>query len=249
MCGLPRTLGPLVGVLLLFGAEVCAQGDQDADFLFRAPHGSAGVRLGANLPRASGGIFDFVTEQLTLEKGDFRAASIGGEAAFRIIPRLDAVVGVDYLSRTSPSEVRAFSDENDNPITQETRLMQLPITASLRFYLTPKGESVGQYAWVPARFAPYLGAGGGATWYRFSQTGEFVDEQTLVIFEDDFRSAGWGSVFLAYGGVEFNISRRMFADFQIRYSWADAKLGRDFRGFDPIDLAGLRAIGGFHVRY
>jgi len=125
----------------------------------------------------------------------------------------------------------------------------VPLTASARFYLIPKGEALGSHAWVASRLAPYVGAGGGATWYKLLQTGEFVDEETLAIFGDDFVSSGWSPVFLAYGGLEINISKWLFADFQVRYSWADADLGGDFRGFEPIDLAGLRATGGFHVRY
>ncbi len=250
MLVLLRRFGPLFTILFcLIPAAFAQAGNQDQDFFFEAPRGSAGVRIGANFPRANGGIFDFMTDQLTLEKEDFRAASIGGEVAFAVLPRLDIVVGVDYMRRTLTSEVRDFTDESDNPILQDTRLTQVPLTASARFYLIPKGEALGSHAWVPSRMSPYVGAGGGATWYRLMQTGEFVDEQTLAIFEDDFVSSGWGPVFLAYGGVEVNISRWMFADFQVRYSWADAKLGRDFRGFDPIDLNGLRATGGFHVRY
>jgi len=38
-------------------------------------------------------------------------------------------------------------------------------------------------------------------------------------------------------------------DFQVKYEWAENDLGIDFRGFDPIDLSGVRATGGFFMRF
>jgi hypothetical protein len=34
-----------------------------------------------------------------------------------------------------------------------------------------------------------------------------------------------------------------------RYLWAAAKLGRDFQGFDPIDLAGFKLSAGMNVLF
>jgi hypothetical protein len=38
--------------------------------------------------------------------------------------------------------------------------------------------------------------------------------------------------------------KRLFATFELRYVWADARLERDFVDFEPIDLAGARTSGG-----
>ncbi len=58
-------------------------------------------------------------------------------------------------------------------------------------YLADPGRSIGRFAWIPNRFAPYVGAGGGAMWYRFRQEGDFIDFDTLKVFPDTFDSDGW----------------------------------------------------------
>jgi outer membrane protein W len=158
-------------------------------------------------------------------------------------------VGFDYSRTTTSSEVREFVDEFDLPITQQTRLSQLPLTGSLRFFPAGKGRQVGQYAWIARRVAPYIGAGGGVTWYRFRQWGEFVDFRDLIIFADDLTSDGWAPTLQVLGGVEINLSRRLAVAVEARYHWADADLGPDFTGFDPIDLSGLQTTGGLLIRF
>lgn len=225
------------------------QGQRRPDFLFDPPTGSAGFRLGGSFPRADSQIFDFVTEQLTLDRDDFRAMVFGVDLAFRLNDYLDVVAGFDYSRSTSSSEVRDFVDESNLPITQQTRFSRLPLTGTARFFPAGKGEQVGQYAWIPRRVAPYIGAGGGVTWYQFQQSGEFVDFRDLTIFADRLTSDGWAPIVHVLGGLEINLNRRLFLGLEARYAWADAELGLDFSGFDPIDLSGFQTTGGLHIRF
>ncbi len=243
-----RRLGLLF--VLAFLVQLAVFGQQDSpDFLFSDPLGSLGFRMGMNLPFANSEVFDLVTDQLTLEKGDFRALSLGGDLAFVVHPRLEIVGSFEYMRSTTPSEVRDFVDESDQPILQETRLTRIPLTVAAKFFPLPRGRSFGRYAWTPSRVSPYVGAGGGALYYRFQQDGEFVDFQDLSIFEEHFRSQGWSPVIFGLGGLELNLTRRLFLDFQLRYEWAENDLESDFQGFDPIDLSGVRATGGVFVRF
>lgn len=219
------------------------------DFYFEPPAGSVALRLGGLFPRADSQVFDFITEELTLERNDFRGPNFGMDVGIRLNDYLDLVVGFDYSRTTNLSEVRDFVDELDLPITQQTRMAQLPLTGSVRFFPAGKGRQVGQYAWIPRRVAPYVGAGGGVTWYRFRQWGEFVDFRDLIIFEDDLTSDGWAPTLQVLGGVEINLSRRLAIAIEARYAWADADLGPDFTGFDPIDLSGLQTTGGLLIRF
>jgi len=202
-----------------------------------------------NLPFANSGVFDLVTDQLTLEKADFRSFSFGGELAFTIHPRLDIVASVEYMGSRTPSEVRGYLNEADQPITQETTLKRIPVTGAVKFFLVPRGREFGRFAWTPSRFVPYVGGGGGALFYSFQQDGDFVDFQDLSIFEEHFRSQGWSPVVFGLGGLEVSLTRRLFLDFQLRYEWAENDLEADFRGFDPIDLSGVRATGGLFFRF
>ncbi|RPJ86869.1 MAG: hypothetical protein EHM18_04000 [Acidobacteria bacterium] len=245
-----RPLGLLFFLAFLVPLTVVAEPPQDSpDFLFSKPLGALGFRTGMNFPFANSEVFDLVTDQLTLEKGDFRAFSVGGDVAFSVHPQLDIVGSFEYMRSTTPSEVRDFVDEADLPILQETQLSRMPLTAAVKFYPLPRGRSYGSFAWTPARISPYFGGGGGGLYYRFQQQGEFVDFQDLSIFSEDFRSDGWSPIVFGLGGLEVNLTQRLYIDFQLRYEWAESDLQSDFQGFDPIDLSGLRATGGLFVRF
>jgi hypothetical protein len=43
------------------------------------------------------------------------------------------------------------------------------------------------------------------------------------------------------------VFKRVYATMDARYLWADAELGLDWVGFEPIDLTGFRLSGGVNV--
>jgi hypothetical protein len=219
------------------------------DFLFGRPKFSFGIRGGWNFARADSEIFEFVSERLTIERGDFGAPLIGLDLAYRINERLAAVFGFEYSRADIQSEDRKYEGTDDLPITQETKLSEIPLTGSLKFYLITQGQEISRFAWVPNSVAPYVGGGGGFIWYRFYHAGDFVDFDDLSIFFDEFLSEGWGATAHVFGGVEFKLIPRLFFTFEMRYSWADAELSGSFVGFEPIDLSGLRTSFGIEVLF
>jgi hypothetical protein len=52
-----------------------------------------------------------------------------------------------------------------------------------------------------------------------------------------------------FGGVDVRVFKRVSVTVDGRYLWAADDLGRDFLGFDPIDLAGFRLSGGVNVNF
>ncbi len=82
---------------------------------------SVGVRGEWMFASASSDIFDFVTEQLTLEKSSFDAPGFGMDLAINLTERLDLVTGFDYAKSTTPSEYRDFIDNQNLPIQQIAR--------------------------------------------------------------------------------------------------------------------------------
>ena len=115
---------------------------------------------------------------------DFSSGSIALDVAFRVSPRMDALFSVGTARSTMNSEFRDWLDNNDQPIRQSTVFQRVPLTGSIRVYLGNPGRSIGRFAWVPKRYAPYVGAGGGVMWYQFNQDGDFVDFTTLKVFPD-----------------------------------------------------------------
>jgi hypothetical protein len=217
------------------------------DFLFGRPSGWAGVRGSWLLPRAGSDWYDFVTDQLTLDNGDFRAPAIAADLGFVLAPRLDGVIGIEYGRSKTLSEYRNFVDNNRLPIEQLTTVKQLNISGSIKVPLVSRGREITRLVWIPKTVVPYAGAGGGVMWYSMEQTGDFVDYFDLSVFSDIFRSNGWTPSAHVFGGVDVRIFRSWFITVDARYLWAAGDLGRDWIDFDPIDLTGTHLSVGFNV--
>jgi hypothetical protein len=237
----------LLGAVLIV-PELQAQSGGDG-FLFKHPHVTWSFRGGYAVPSASSDIFSFTTSQLTVARHDFDALTFGTDLAIRLSPRVDLFFGGSYAGEKTPSEFRNWVDQNNLPIQQTTSFVRLPLTAGLKAYLTPRGRSIGKYAWIPARYALYAGAGVGAMWYRFRQTGDFVDYQTLDVFPDQMESEGWAPTAQGLLGLEVSLMTRLAVSVEGRYTLARADLSKDFQGFNPIDLSGASATVGLAVRF
>jgi hypothetical protein len=245
----PRLAGVLIAAALLGAAPALAQSTGDG-FLFRTPKGSFSLRAGYDRAFASGDIFSFVTNELTVQRSDFGALTVAGDLAATIDPRTDLVFGIAWSGSRTGSEYRHWLDNNNLPINQTTALERVPLTASIRRYLGPRGRAVGSFAWVPTQVSPYVGAGLGAMWSRFRQYGDFIDFATdsNSVFTDDFRSESWTLTAHAFAGVEMALGPRTFLITEARYTWARTSLGSDFSGFGRMDLSGLAVTVGFGFR-
>jgi opacity protein-like surface antigen len=260
-------LGPLVllpATAFGDGPDETGSGAEEApqprlDFRFEAPRVSLGLRGGWAFNRAEGEIYDFLTDQLTLEKSDFNAPAGAIDFSLRLTSWMDAVFGVEYTGRETSSEDCCFTDVLGNPIEQDTRLTQVPLTFSLKLYPIGRGRQVGQYAWIRKSVVPYVGGGIGPTWYELKQKGEFVhvtdpddpgddfcQGEAACIFEDVFTSDDWTFAQHAFLGVDIKITRNLGLILEGRYYWADADVEGDYIGFDPIDLDGARVMIGIN---
>jgi hypothetical protein len=257
-----KTIFSLFLVLLLGGASLMvprplqAQ-DMGEDFMFRTPKVTLSFTLGYGIRSAGSDLFDEVIREFTLEKGDFYAPVVGGGIAFFLKERMDLAFEASYSKSSSWSEYTDFVGTDDFPIEQETQFTQVPLTASLRYFLSDRGRSIGNLSWIPTTWAPYIGVGGGRIWYEFSQAGEFIDfldpgceTEGCPIYNDMVLSEGWAWVGHAFGGVQWALSPQIVITAEGRYSLADADLDRaSFRGYEPLDLSGFQATLGFGIRF
>lgn len=241
-------LAAIFGVAALTAAAP-ANAQSGRGFLFDAPDVILGARGGVGLASASSDIYDFVTDELTLSRSDFYGFSAFGDLGYRVMPRVDLIASVGYIGRVARSESRRFEGTDDLPIRQRTEFRRVPLTAGIRLYPLAPGRLVGSYAWIPAKLVPYVGGSAGAMWYRFRQSGEFVDEVTLDIFEDQLDSSGWAPTAEAFAGLEYTLTPRIAITGEGRYTWAEAELSNAFEGFEPIDLAGFAATIGVSFRH
>jgi hypothetical protein len=225
-----------------------AQGGGDG-FLFRTPAGEVSFRGGFDRASAGSDIFAFTVKQLTLSRQDFSSPTFTTDVDYRLTPRLDARFSVGISQSTTPSEFRDFVDNNRQPIQQTTAFIRVPLTVSIKACLANPGRSVGRFAWIPSRYVPYVGGGGGAMWYRFRQEGDFIDFATSKVFADAFLSQGWAPTAQAFIGTDVSLSPRFAVTAEGRYQWARSRLSTDFSQFQPIDLSGFAVTAGFSVRY
>jgi hypothetical protein len=237
------------GALALPSAGAAQQ--RERDFLFRTPRATLGLRVGYARPSASSEIFDFTSEQLTIDRSDYASATWGGELAIRITPRVDVAIDAGYAKSRTPSEMRDWVDNNDLPIQQTTEFRRVPLTAGLKLYLTDRGRAIGRFAWIPRAWSPFVGAGAGWVWYSFTQTGDFVDFNTdnLEIYPDSYISEGHTPTMHVFGGADWSLSPTFFLTAEGRYKWAKADMSQDFVGFDRMDLSGFQATAGISVRF
>lgn len=243
-----RSATVLVSLLTLGAAVPAAAQSQGNGYLFGRPNISVTVRGGYAHANASSDLFDQVVTDLTLKKGDFSGVTGGAELAFTLSDRFSASVDLGYSRSSKSSWFRDFVDNNDRNIEQTTEFERLPLMVNVRAYLTPLGRSVGRLAWIPSRIVPWVGAGAGIMRYRFHQYGDFIDFQTTNVFRADFDTQEWTSAFQGLAGVDFSVTPHVAITGDARYLWAKAPVGRDFSGFNRIDLSGVTATLGLTYR-
>ena len=219
------------------------------DFLLGRPRATIGARGSFLKASANSDIFDFVTEQLAIDKSDFNTGSFGFEAGYSITPRFDIIGSFDVNAMNHPSDYRLLEDNRGLPIQQTTELEQLNLTLTAKYSLLPRGRAISRLAWIPRTFIPYIGAGGGYGRYEFRQSGDFVDYADFHVFSDTFTSRGWSPTVHVLGGTDIQVMRHLMLSFEARYSWQKADLSQDFIDFAPIDLGGLRFGAGIHLGF
>lgn len=242
----------IVVVALVAGLPVASAAQSDrppvapplpSDFMLGRPKGFIAVDGGFLFANAGSDVYDFIREQLTIEKKAFNAPILGGRMGFALSPRVELAVLYEQSQASAESEYRDFVDNQRLPITQTTGLKESHIAASVRWSLLPSGRRVSRFAWIPRTVTPFVGAGAGAIKYTFEQYGSFVDYQTLRVFNSTFRSEGWAPSAHAFAGADIRVYRKIYLAGEARYTWSSATLSQDFEDFDPITLAGVR-VGG-----
>lgn len=240
---------------LLLAASFAApmlQAQDGRGFLFRQPRVVVTLFGGLALANAGSDLFEFTTDELTLDRSDFASADFGGDFAFRVGQQFDLVFAMSSASSRERSEFRDWVDGDDQPIEQVTKFQRVPVSLSLRFHPLERGRQVGSFAWIPARFDPWIGAGVGRMKYSFRQAGDFIDFETdpdnPIVFTDDFRSEGWANLLQASAGAGWSMTPRLQLTGELKYVHSSAELDGDFVGFDRLDLSGLATTLGLSFR-
>lgn len=176
-------------------------------------------------------VFDF---------SDFNSASIGTEWLIPIGDYFEAGGGIGFTRRTVPTIYTGYTHPGGAEIEQELKLRNVPLTATVRVLPLGRGSA----------FQPYLGGGIGVNFWRYSETGDFIDftRVGLPIFRDSYVATGTAIGPVAVFGVRVPVGSASFGG-EIRYQKAEGDLDElDFLA-PKIDLGGFHYVATFGIRF
>jgi len=183
-----------------------------------------------------------LTDALAFEIGDFRSGHVFGEWNVALGDHIEFGAGLGIYGRTVPTVYLDLVDENGLEIEQDVRLRVVPITGLVRFLPFGRAGDV----------QPYAGVGVSALNYRYSEIGEFVDGNTLEVFEDRYTATGVAPGLVLLGGVRFPLGGDIYGlGIEGRYQTGEGETGGLESGFlaDTIDLGGGQLNVTFLIRF
>ena len=230
-----RTLTVLAFALISAASPVAAQ--QSVNFNFGA---FTPFREDAR-SRSDGRSDDVLVNNLNVydfEINDFDSVTFGGEWLVALGSHAEAGLGLGFYSDSVDSVDRDQVDEDFSEIEQEFKLRIVPFTATFRFL--PLGRT--------SAVQPYIGGGVGLFWWRYSESGEFVDLDD-TIFRGTYIGEGGTAGPVIFGGVRFGLGSWDLGG-EIRYQKAEGELPAD-QGFSgsKIDLGGFNYLLTFNIRF
>jgi hypothetical protein len=178
-----------------------------------------------------------------LEIGDFNRVTFGGEWLYGVSEYLEVGAGLGFYQRALETVYADLVDEDGTEIAQELKLRVIPVTATVR--LLPLGRD--------SAVQPYVGGGIGIFNWRYSEIGEFVDDEGFIF---DNRREPYVADGNAVGPVILGGVRALIGDAWSvggEFRWQSAKgdgllESGDFLG-DKIDLGGWTTSFTFGFRF
>ncbi len=164
---------------------------------------------------------------LAFDPKDFSGATVGGEWLIGLGDYLEAGIGAGFYQRTVPSVYDRKVRDDGRELEQDLKLRIIPMSATIRFLPVGRGG-----------VEPYVGAGIGAFNWRYSEVGEFIDDDGFT-FSDRFVASGTAAGPVILGGIRFPVADVWTVGVVVRYQLAEGKclLEKEFLG-DKFVLGG-----------
>jgi hypothetical protein len=176
-----------------------------------------------------------------LEIGDFNGFTFGGEWLYGLTNYIEVGGSVGYYKKTVETVYADEVDEFGNDIAQDLKLRVVPITATVRFLPLGRGS-----------FEPYVGGGVGFFPWRYTEIGEFIDDEGFIFsnVQDPFDGSGTaiGPVLLAGIRAPMADVFSLGGEFRWQRAVGDDLLEEGFLG-DKIDLGGWNFNVTFGFRF
>jgi hypothetical protein len=209
-------------------------------------------RGGWFFPTGNSDFWDENEQVFTIETGDFDDFIFGVTLLTPVNNHVEVGFNVDFYDDGVVSEYRDFTDSNGFPILHDSKLDVVPMTVDFRILpggRTSEHRSRGRY--IQRKPAVYFGGGVGVSYWKYEESGDFIDFQLdpPEIYSDRFKDDGFALTLQAVAGVEVPLGARWNAIAEARYTWADDDLSGDFAGLGTLDLGGLAVYAGVGFRF
>jgi hypothetical protein len=171
---------------------------------------------------------------------DFNGASVGADWLVPIGEYLEAGAGVQFTTRAVDTIYDLYSRPDGSEIEQQLKLRIVPVTATIR--VLPLGRH--------AAVQPYVGGGIGINFWRYAETGDFIDftQPGNPIFRGNFVDSGTAIGPVAVFGVRAPIGNVTIGG-EVKYQKAEGDLDtRDFLA-PKIDLGGFHYLATVGIRF
>ena len=184
-------------------------------------------------------LVDIQDQGLFFDVKDFNGALVEGEWLVGVSDFLEAGVGVGFYQRTVPSIYRDLTKATGEEIDQDLKLRDVPFVATVRFLPIGRGAAV----------EPYIGVGVGVHRWRYSEVGEFIDENDFT-FSARYIANGTAVGPVILGGLRAPVGDVWDIGGEIRWQRAEG----DIETFSwlpggKIDLGGITASFKVHLRF
>ena len=174
----------------------------------------------------------------SIDMDKFNGFTVGGEYLVGIGRVLEAGLGIGYYQQTVPVVYSRQVNADGTEIGQDLKLRIAPFSATIRF--NPLGHR--------SPIQPYVGAGVGVFIWRYSETGQFVDPNS-VIFVDTFSASGAQAGPIILGGLRVGAGAFGVGG-EIRWQDATAELpaGEGFAG-PRLNLGGFNYLFTMNFKF
>jgi len=200
------------------------------------------LQIGAFIPkgedgRVTGDVLTINRQYLLFDLGDFSGFLVGGDWALALGEYLEAGAGFGFYQETVPAVYAEWINEDGSEIVQDLKLRIMPATAVVK--ILPLGSR--------RAFQPYVGAGLGIYFWRYSESGEFLATDGSI-FRDSYVQSGTSVGPVAVFGLRGRLSQAAIIGMEGRYQWGEGQLSQDFLG-EKIDLGGFSILATFGYRF
>ncbi len=200
------------------------------------------LQIGSFIPkgedaRVTGDVLTINRQYLLFDFGDFSGFLVSGDWAVAIGEYLEAGAGFGFYQETVPAVYEEWINEDGSEIVQDLKLRIMPATAVVK--ILPLGSR--------RAFQPYVGAGLGIYFWRYSESGEFLGTDGSI-FRDSYVQSGTSVGPVAVFGLRGRLSQSAVIGMEGRYQWGEGQLSQDFLG-EKIDLGGFSILATFGYRF